>query len=335
MNIVRKTIDEDTLRERKRLSEKRAFRRNLVPWLFISPFLILFLVFTAFPLAFSIYLSFQEWNPVAGLGAMKFVGFENYLLIVDDPWLWKSVYNTIWLAFAANIPQHVIAIPIAYLLVTGLRAGLRHIYTATMFTPFITSTVAVSLIFYTIYSGNTGILNQWLLALSQVPIIGWLFSWVPDAMPIRWLGQSHLIKPAIAFVVIWKYTGFNIVIYSAGFITVPKDLYDAAKVDGCNAWQQFWHVALPMIRPFVFFAVTLSIIGSLQLFEEPYVLTAGDSGGVSQAGLTTSYYLYLVGWEWLEMGQAAAISWLLFIFIAVATSVHFYFNGRKGLDANR
>ncbi len=320
---------------RRKPSRWRTFKKGIAPWLFISPYIILFLTFTLFPLLFSIFLSFQEWNPVAGLSGMKFVGFYNYTLALTDPWLWKSLYNTVWLAIASGVPQHLIAIPVAYLLVAAVRSGLRHIYTATMFIPFITSTVAIALIFYTIYSSNTGILNQMLVGLSTVPVIGALFSWVPDAMPIRWLSSSALIKPAIAFVVVWKYTGFNIVIYSAGFLTVPKDLYDAAKVDGCNAWQQFWHVALPMIRPFVFFALTLTIIGNLQLFEEPFILTAGDSGGVAQSGLTASYYLYLVGWEWLEMGAAAAISWILFLFIAIATSVHFYFNGRKGLEGHR
>ncbi len=317
----------------KLISRKR--RKALMPWLFISPYLILFGLFTAFPLGFSIFLSFQEWNPVSGLSGMKFVGFENYISAYDDPWLWKSLYNTVWLAVASGVPQHLIAIPIAYLLVMALKSGLRHIYTATMFIPFITSTIAVSLIFYSIYSTQSGILNQWLLLAADAPLIGWMFAWVHDVMPLRWLGSSSLIKPAIAFVVVWKYTGFNIVIYSAGFLTVSKELYDAAKVDGCNGWQQFWHVALPMIRPFVFFALTLTIIGNLQLFEEPYVLTAGNSGGVSQSGLTASYYLYLVGWEWLEMGAAAAISWMLFLFIAIVTSLHFYFNGRKGLEGNR
>ena len=89
-----------------------------------------------------------------------------------------------------------------------------------------------------------------------------------------------------------------------------------------------------MIKPFAFFALTLTIIGNLQLFEEPFVLTNGESGGVGQAGLTASYYLYLVGWEWLEMGAAAAISWILFLFIAIATAVHFYFNGRDGLGGH-
>jgi len=234
----------------------------------------------------------------------------------------------------SGISQHLIAIPVAYCLVRTFKGAMRHVYTATLFIPFITSTVAISLIFFTIFSKN-GILNEWLLALSELPVLGWFFSWVPEALPIRWLSDADLIKPTIAFVVIWKYTGFNIVIYSVGFLTVPNSLYDAAKVDGCSGWQQLWHVALPVIRPFIFFAVTLSIIGGFQLFEEPYVLTAGNSGGVSQQGLTTSYYLYLVGWEWLEMGPAAAISWLLFVFITLATSVHFYFNGRSGMGGDK
>ncbi|MEP5153741.1 sugar ABC transporter permease [Planktotalea sp.] len=314
---------------------RRQWIKKLTPWLFISPYLILFVVFTAFPLGWSVYLSFQEWNPVAGLSSMEYVGLKNYELAVTDPWFWKSLYNTVWLAIVSGVPQHLIAIPVAYLLVIGLKSGARHFYTATFFVPYITSTVAVSLIFYTIYSGNTGILNQVLVWFANLPVINYFFGWINDAMPIRWLSSTDLIKPSIAFVVIWKYTGFNLVIYSAGFLTVSKDMYDAAKVDGCTPWQQFWHIALPMIRPFAFFAVTMSIIGNLQLFEEPFVLTAGQSGGVGQSGLTASYYLYLVGWEWLEMGAAAAISWVLFIFIAIVTSVHFYFNGRKGLEGDR
>ncbi|WP_082733912.1 carbohydrate ABC transporter permease [Polycladidibacter hongkongensis] len=313
----------------------RRLFNSLQPWLFISPFIIIFCLFTLFPLTFSVYLSFQEWNPVTGLSGMNYVGVQNYVEAYDDPWLWKSLYNTFWLAIVSGVPQHLIAVPVAYLLVYAVRSSLRHVLTATMFIPFITSTVAVALIFYSIYSANTGILNQMLLGASKLPLIGALFAWVPDVMPIKWLTKSDLIKPAIAAVVIWKYTGFNIVIYSAGFVTVPQDVYDAAKVDGCNRLQQFWHVALPMIRPFIFFAMTLTIIGNLQLFEEPFILTSGDTGGVGQAGLTTSYYLYLVGWEWLEMGAAAAISWILFLIIAIATSIHFYFNGRKGMEGNR
>lgn len=279
---------------------------------------------------FSVYLSFHEWNPVGGLERINFNGIKNYQLALTDPWFWKSVYNTFWLAIVSGVPQHLIAIPVAYLLVSAIMR-LRNFYTAVLFVPFITSTVAVSLIFYSIYSSNTGLLNQTLLGLSASSFWGPLFSWVPDVMPIKWLESSQYIKTSISLVVIWKYTGFNIVIYSAGFLTVSKDLYDAAKVDGANAWQRFWHVALPMIRPFIFFGVTMTIIGNLQLFEEPYILTLGETGGAGQAGLTTSYYLYLIGWEWLEMGTAAAISWILFFIIMICTGVHFYLNRKHGL----
>lgn len=321
--------------EQQKRQRSRALRKALTPWLFISPFIVLFLAFTLFPLLFSIYLSFHEWNPVAGLAAMEFTGLRNYELAITDPLLWKSLGNTVWLAVVGGIPQHLVAVPVAYLLVSVIKGRLRHFYSATLFVPFITSTVAVSLIFYTIYSANAGVLNQVLVWLSSLPGIGLLFAWVPEAMPIRWLGKSDLLKPSIAFVVFWKYVGFNVVLYSAGFLTVPQDLYDAAKVDGCSAWRQFWNVALPMIRPFIFFAVTLTLIGQMQLFEEPFVLTNGDSGGVAQSGLTAAYYLYLVGWQWLEMGSAAALSWILFIIIGIATAIHFYFNGRQGLGGDR
>ncbi len=261
---------------------------------------------------------------------MKFNGIQNYIQALTDPWFWKSVYNTFWLAIVSGVPQHLIAIPVAYLLVTTVKR-LRNVYSAILFVPFITSTVAVSLIFYSLYSSNTGLLNQALLGLANLPVTGYLFSWVPDLMPIKWLESSAYLKTSIAVVVIWKYTGFNIVIYSAGFLTVSKDLYDAARVDGASSWQRFWYIAIPMIRPFIFFAITMTIIGNLQLFEEPYILTLGETGGAGQAGLTTSYYLYLIGWEWLEMGTAAAISWLLFFLIMVVTSMHFFLNRRQGL----
>lgn len=297
-----------------------------MPWFFLSPFLITFCIFSIFPLGFSIYLSFQEWNPTGGLSAMKFVGLDNYILAVTDPLLWKSLWNTFWLAIVAGLPQHIIAIPVAYMLVTAVKR-MRHFFTATLFLPFITSTVAVSMIFYSMYAAKNGVLNYVLAMLGQVPMFGWLNS----LLPVLWLDSAIMIKPSISVVVIWKYTGFNIVLYSTGFLTMPQSVMDAAKVDGCTAWQRFWYIALPMVRPFLFFASTLTVIGNLQLFEEPYVLTLGQSGGVGQAGLTVSYYLYIQAWQWFEMGSAAAISWLLFILIGIATGIHFFFFGRTGL----
>jgi multiple sugar transport system permease protein len=113
-------------------------------------------------------------------------------------------------------------------------------------------------------------------------------------------------------------------------MTIPKDLYEAARIDGAGAFKRFWHISLPLLRPFIFFAVTLTLIGQLQLFEEPYVLTRG-LGGPSQSGLTITAYLMRIGWEWYEMGTASALAWLLFLLISVLTALQFVFFGKKGL----
>lgn len=305
---------------------------KLSPYGFLLPFLLIFSIFGIFPLLFSILLSFHQWNPVEGLSAMSFVGFENYYIALTDPWLWRALKNTFWLAIVSGGAQHLVAIPVAFILVS-MSDNLRHWLTSAYFLPFITSTVAASLIFFNMYSPNSGIINQALMALADSTYLGWAFGWVNDYQPIRWLEDSTLLKPSIAFMVFWKYTGFNIVLYTTGLMTIPKEILEAARMDGANAFHRFWHISLPMIRPFVFFAVTMTIIGNLQLFEEPFVLTKG-SGGTGQAGLTISMYLYKVGWEWLEMGTASAISWLLFTLIACCTGIQFLFFGKKGLQGN-
>ncbi|MGF1721909.1 sugar ABC transporter permease [Vibrio kyushuensis] len=315
-------------------SESKSFfsRLNLkalTPYGFLLPFLIIFSVFGIFPLLFSVFLSFQVWNPVEGMDAMRFVGFENYSIALTDPWLWRSLKNTLWLAVTSGVAQHLVAIPVAYILVS-MSDRMRHWLTSAYFLPFITSTVAASLIFFNMYSPNSGIINQTLMALADSSLFGWAFAWVDTAMPIRWLDDATMIKPSIAIVIFWKYTGFNIVLYTTGLMTIPKEILEAARMDGANAFRRFWNISLPMIRPFIFFAITMTIIGNLQMFEEPFVLTRG-SGGVGQSGLTISMYLYKVGWEWLEMGTASAISWLLFALIATCTAVQFLFFGKKGL----
>ncbi|RMF18623.1 MAG: sugar ABC transporter permease [Gammaproteobacteria bacterium] len=303
--------------------------RGSAPYLFLMPYIVLFLVFGLFPLLFSIYLSFHIWNPIKGLDSMEYTGFENYVLAWGDPVLWKALYNTVWLAITSGLAQHLVAIPTACVLV-ALGSRLRHWLTSAYFLPYVTSTVAVSLVFFSMYSPNTGIINKLLIALSESDLFGWAFSWVPDVMPLRWLEDTFLVKPAVAFLVFWKYTGFNIVLYTTGLMTIPRDLYEAARVDGASAFRRFWHISLPLLRPFIFFAVTLTIIGNLQLFEEPFILTRG-TGGVGHSAETISMYLFRIGWEYLDMGVASAISWMLFILIGILTAIHFKLFGRQGL----
>jgi multiple sugar transport system permease protein len=305
-------------------------QRRYAPYIFISPFFLLFAVFGLFPIVFSLYLSLQEWNPVQGLGTMRYVGLENYVWLMDDPWFWRSITNTLWIAVASGVPQHVLAIPLAFALSRGIRR-FRHPLTAAYFLPFITSAVAVSLVFLTIFGTQFGILNQALIYLANAPWSAWLFGGMADGLPVNWLGRAPNIKPAISILVVWQYFGFNVVLYAAGLATIPKDYYEAAEIDGADGRRSFFHITLPLLRPMIFFAVSLTIIGNLQLFDQPFILTDG-TGGSSQAGMTVVMYLYRTGFNWLEMGTAAAIAWLLVLLIGALTLIHFRFFGRSGLE---
>ncbi len=293
-------------------------RARLQPWhwapyAFLAPFLVLFVVFGLFPLLFSLFLAFQDWNPAAGLEAMHFVGLDNFRFALGDEWMWKSMWNTLWLAVVSGAPQHLVAIPLAYFIHIGFRRW-RNAVVGAYFLPYITSTVAISLMFSTLFSSHFGIVNVVLTGLSQLPLVGALF----PSHPVDWMGQAGNVKPAIAMVVFWRYVGFNTVLYLAAMQTIPKDLYEAAEMDGASRWQQFWHITLPLLRPMMVFGVMLSVIGGLQLFEEPFILTNGN-GGTDQAAMTTAMYMYRNAFEFNEFGTASAIAWLLFVAIALMT----------------
>jgi multiple sugar transport system permease protein len=145
-----------------------------------------------------------------------------------------------------------------------------------------------------------------------------VLGWFLPAEHIDWLGQSQTLKPAIAVVVFWRYVGFNVVLYLAALQTISQDLYEAATMDGAGRWQQFWFITLPSLRPMIYFGVMLSVIGGMQLFEEPFILTSGK-GGVDQAGMTTAVYMYRTAFDFNDFGTASAISWLLFAFVMALT----------------
>lgn len=296
----------------KSLSKLRLSPR-WTPYLMLSPFLVLFLVFGLFPLLFSLYLAFQSWEPTSGLGAMHFVGVDNFTFALGDAWFWKSLGNTGWVALASGVPQHLVAIPLAYFIHSSyqrLRNGVVGVY----FLPYITSSVAISIMFSSLFSTNFGLLNQALQALSQVPVLGALL----PGEPIDWMGEADNIKPAISIIIFWRYVGFNVVLYLAALQTIPKDLYEAARMDGAGRLQQFFYITLPSLRPMIYFGVTLSVIGGLQLFEEPFILTDGR-GGSNQAGMTAAMYLYRMAFDFNDFGAASAMSWLLFVAVVVLT----------------
>ncbi len=287
------------------------------PYVFISPFVLLFVVFSLFPLCFSLYLAFQSWEPTGGLRAMEFVGLANFTFAIKDGWFWMSLRNTLWLAIASGVPQHLVAIPLAAFIHTSfkrLRDGVMAVY----FLPYITSTVAIAIMFKSLFSQDYGMINA---------ALGQLFG-LPHT---DWLTNAQHIKPAIAFIVFWRYVGFNTVLYLAAMQTIPGELYEAATLDGASRWKQFFHVTLPSIKPMIFFGVTLSVIGGLQLFEEPFILTGGK-GGPQQAAMTSAVYLFREAFDFNDFGGASAMSWLLFVVVALLTWItNLAFRTRKGM----
>jgi multiple sugar transport system permease protein len=288
------------------------------PYVLISPFLLLFAVFGVFPLLFSLVLAFQAWEPTSGLEAMQYVGLENFVFALQDPWFWKSLENTAWLALMSGLPQHLVAIPLAAFIHVSFKT-LRDGVIGAYFVPYITSTVAIAILFSSLFSTDFGLINA---GLNAVFGIG----------HVDWLGQPENVKPAIALIVFWRYVGFNVVLYLAALQTIPRDLYEAADMDGAGRYQQFWCITLPSLRPMIFFGVTLSIIGGLQLFEEPFVLTGGR-GGPDQAGMTSAVYLYRMAFDFNDFGGASAMSWVLFVFVAALTWVTNRLLRPKGPDA--
>ena len=271
-------------------------RRQIAPYLFISPFFVLFAVFGLFPLLFSVWLSLHQWDAAAGLASMRWVGLANYSFAITDPWFQKSLANTLWFAVAAGVPQHLVALPLAYVIHTSFKRS-RNAVVGAYFVPYITSSVAIALIFSTLLSKDFGVLNALL------------------GTHIDWLGDAAYAKPAIAFVVFWRYLGWNMVLYLSALQTIDPTLYEAARLDGASRWQQFRYITLPLVRPMMYFAITLTIIGNLQLFEEPFILVDAESG-VATSVMTTAMFMYRLAFSDGDFGTASAVSWLLFLVIA-------------------
>lgn len=307
--------------------------KTWAPYLFISPFFILFAIFALFPLLFSGYVSLFKWD---GTSAMKWEGLGNYLWVLefdDIKWreffsaafwtdlytrdFWRALYNTLWMGVAGGLPQHLVAIPLAFFIHTRL-GRLKNPVLALYFLPFITNTVAIALVFQALFSTQFGVVNTILTLLGTFDIAGIRpLSWLFPETRIDWANPEKT-RWIVSFLLWWRYVGWNTVLYMAALQTIPKDIYEAAKVDGASMWQQFWYITIPLLRPMMFFAVTLTVIGSLQMFEESYILT-GSTGGTGRVAETSAMLMLKTGMTDGDFGTASAIAWLLFIFIAMLT----------------
>ena len=292
-------------------------RRNIWAYIFIAPFFLLFAIFGLFPYLYAFYLSFVQWDGIGGPASQQWVGLANYQSLFSDDVFWKSIYNSIWL-FVVTSLNLVIALLLAFILNSGL-VRFKEFYRAAFFAPIVASSVAIAIIFSTLFGERYGALNY---------VIG-----LVGIAPVDWLGSAFWIKPAIALVVIWRYFGWNTIIYLAGLQSINTDLYEAARVDGAGWRQIFFRITMPLMRPVITFTVILSIIGALQLFEEPLLLAGGTAstspGGTDRAGLTVLVYMYSQAFQYLEFGYAAAMSVALFVIIVVFSFLYYRFLGQE------
>ncbi|TSB45116.1 sugar ABC transporter permease [Alkalicoccobacillus porphyridii] len=277
--------------------------KNRVLYLFISPFFILFMIFGLFPILFSLYLSFHSWS---GLGEMTFIGLAQFQYLITEPTFWRSVGNTFAIWFLSSVPMLFLALIIAFLLNLPT-LSMRGTYRTMFFITNVTSIVAVAIIFETIFSNQYGLLN-YLFSLVGIP-------------QLEWMNSSFLIKVVIASMVVWRYVGYNAIIYLAGLQSIPKSLYEAAIIDGANKIQIFFRITIPLLRPIILFTVIMTTIGSMQIFTEPQVLL-GNSGGVGGAGMTMTLYMYNEGFLNSQFGYASAVSWVMFIIIGLFSLIN-------------
>ena len=280
---------------------------NAAGWLFLAPALVLIGVFFFLPVLGALVLSFTDYDIYAlgDTGNARWVALENYRRLLDTPLFWQALKNTFYFALVGG-PLSIAVSLGAALLVNAKLARFKGFFRTIYFIPFVTTLVAVAVVWRYLYHPRYGLLN-W--ALGAVGVA-----------PIDWLGDPRWAMPAIILMAVWKNFGYNMLIFIAGLQSIPEELYEAAHLDGASGWQRFRHVTLPMLGPTLLFVGVITMIGYFQLFSEPYVMTRG---GPLRATTSVVLLMYEEGFRWWRMGYAAAIAFVLFLVILAATLVQF------------
>ncbi len=293
---------------------KNSTKEMIAAYGFLLPNLSGFLIFTSLPVLASLALSFTTWDALSG--PPRFVWFKNFMALFQDPFFWKFCWNTIFL---------MISIPISMagslILALALNQKLKGIvfFRTIYFLPTICSGVAIYMLWKLIYNPDFGLLNTMIAKLGE--LLGL------SLKGPYWLHDEQWSKPALILMGVWQTVGgYNMILYLAALQGVPRDLYDAAEVDGANSWQKFWAVTWPQISPTTFFIAIMSIIGGFQAgFDPAFIMTGGGPNGSTT---TIIYYLYNNAFQWHNMGYAAAIAWVLFVIVFAFTVFQWRFFGK-------
>jgi multiple sugar transport system permease protein len=272
-------------------------------WYFLAPSLVLIGLFFFLPVGASLLLSVTDFDiySLGNTSLARFVGLRNYANLIRNPTFWTAVRNTFYFALVGG-PLTVAVSLGAALLVNARAIRLRGLFRTVYFTPFVTTLVAIAVVWRYLYHPRYGLLNY---LLGHVGI-----------GPIDWLGDPRWAMPAIILMAIWKNFGYNMLIFIAGLQSIPEELYEAARIDGAGPLRRFWHVTIPQLAPTFLFVGVVTMIGYFQLFAEPYVMTGG---GPLRATTSLVLFMYEEGFRWWRMGVAAAIAFVLFGIILIWT----------------
>ncbi len=274
-------------------------------WLFLAPALLLIGVFFFLPVLASFVLSITDFDiyAIGDLSNARVVGLGNYRALFDNPLFWTALQNTFYFALVGG-PLTVAVSLAAALLVNAKLVRFRTLFRTIYFVPFVTTLVAVAVVWRYLYHAEYGLLN-WALGFVGIG-------------PVDWLADPRWAMPAIILLAIWKNFGYNMLIFIAGLQAIPEELYEAAQLDGASPWQRFRHVTLPSLAPTFFFVGVVTMIGYFQLFSEPYVMTGG---GPLRSTTSLVLLMYEEGFRWWRLGAAAAVAFLLFLIILAWTAL--------------
>ncbi len=280
---------------------------NGVPYVFLSPFFVLYVVFLLVPTVIALWISLHSWT---GIGPMRWVGLANYAKLFTDASFQEAALNTLWYVVASI----AVIVPLSLLVATALAAkGLRarDLFRVAFFVPFVLSPVVVALVFTILFDPNAGLVNALLNAVFGLG-------------PVDWLGDAVWAKVTVIILMVWRYTGYLVIYFLAGLQSIPTELYEAAELDGAGVLAKFRNVTIPMLSPVTAFVAITSFVGAAQIFEEPFILTQGGPG---ESTLSIAYFIYRAAFTREQLGYAAAASFLLFVVLFVATRLARQFFG--------
>lgn len=283
---------------------------RLSPYLFVSPYFILFSIFGLFPVAFTFWVSLHDWGLLAGNEG--FIGLDHYAFLLGDGKFWNALVNTLAIFTIAVIPQLLIALLLADTLNRKIR--FRGFFRVGVIIPYITSIAAMAIIFGQLFGRDFGLINL-VLDFAGVEAIDWRSNRIAS-----WL--------AIAVMIDWRWIGFNTLIYLAAMQAIPRDMFEAAAIDGASRMRQFWQITVPMVRPTIMFTVIIATIGQMQLFTEPVIFSGDYRGGTQNQFQTVAMLMFDEAMRLQNFGYGAAIAWVIFVLIVVFAVVNILFVSR-------